>query len=748
MNKLILALLVICCISNADAQKKNLSKYIDPFIGTGFHGHTFPGACLPFGMVQLSPDTDIKEWDWCSGYHDSDSSIMGFSHTHLSGTGAHDLGDILIMPYTGEWKILPGSKKNPTEGYRSVFSHSDEKAEAGYYSVLLKSYGIKAELTTTKRSGFHKYTFPKSDKSNIIIDLNHGIFDKTVESRIEKVNETTIIGYRKSKGWATHTIYFCAVFSKPVKEFAIVSGQEIIKNKTDITGKEIKALLRFATGKDEVIYVKVGLSPVSTDNALENLNTEIGKSDFSAIRKAASEAWDKQLQSVVVESKSEEMKRTFYTAMYHAQLVPYLFTDVNRQYRGMDNKVYNAEGFDYYTLFSLWDTYRAAHPLYSIIAPSYNNNFIKSMISKYEESGRLPVWELHSSETWCMIGYHSVPVIADAILKGYGDFDVQKAYIAMKNSAEDSIRGLNDYKNYGYIPFDKLNNSVSITLEYAFDDWCIAQVAKKLGYYADYEKYLKRAQYYKNVFDTNLGFVRGKDSEGKWRENFNPLNVSILGEGDFTEGNAWHYSFYVPQDLNGLIKLFGGREKFASKIDSIFVQPAVNDNKHSLDITGMIGQYVHGNEPSHHIAYLYNYAGQSYKTQEKVTYIMKNLYTDKRDGLCGNEDCGQMSAWYILSAMGFYPVNPASGDYVIGSPIFDKVTINLSNGKHFVIKAKNVSDKNIYIQSVKLNNKDYPKTFITHSMLLEGGEIVFVMGDKPSRWGTEIENCPVSDISK
>ncbi|MHC1736660.1 MAG: GH92 family glycosyl hydrolase [Ignavibacteriaceae bacterium] len=748
MKKIITAVLILFCFIHIDAQKKNLSKYIDPFIGTGFHGHTFPGACLPFGMVQLSPDTDIKEWDWCSGYHSSDSSIMGFSHTHLSGTGAHDLGDILFMPYTGDWKILPGRKSNPIEGYRSLFSHEDEKAEAGYYSVFLKSYKIKVELTATKRSGFHKYTFPKSDKSNIIIDLNHGIFDKTAEARIEKVDDQTIKGYRKSKGWAQHTIYFCAVFSKPIKEFAVVNEQKIIQNEIIAEGKDIKALLRFSTDKDEIIHVKVGLSPVSSENAMENLYAEIGNNDFIAIRKAAFDEWNSQLQSVEIETGSEEKKRTFYTAMYHAQLVPYIFTDINRQYMGMDNKVYKAEGFDYYTLFSLWDTYRAAHPLYSIIAPEYNNDFVKSLIAKFEESGRLPVWELHSSETWCMIGYHSIPVIADAILKGYGNFDIQKGYIAMKNSAEDSIRGLTDYKKYGYIPFDKLNNSVSITLEYAFDDWCIAQVAKKLGYSDDYKLYLRRAMYYKNIFDVKTGFVRGKDSNGNWRENFNPMSVSILGKGDFTEGNAWHYTFYVPQDLTGLIELIGGREKFASKIDSIFVQPAVNDNEHSLDITGMIGQYVHGNEPSHHIAYLYNFAGQPFKTQEKVSYILKNLYSDKRDGLCGNEDCGQMSAWYIMSSIGFYPVNPASGEYIIGSPIFDKVTINLSNSKKFIIKAINVSDKNIYIQSAKLNNKDYAKSFITHEQVVSGGEIVFIMGDKPSKWGTAIEDCPESVITE
>ncbi|HEX2982798.1 MAG TPA: glycoside hydrolase family 92 protein, partial [Ignavibacteriales bacterium] len=436
----------------------------------------------------------------------------------------------------------------------------------------------------------------------------------------------------------------------------------------------------------------------------------------------------------------------FYTSLYHALLVPYLFTDANGEYKGMDNKIHKAEGFKYYTLFSLWDTFRAAHPLYSIFMPEENNDFVKSMIAKYDEAGRLPVWELHSTETWCMIGYHSIPVIADAYLKGYGNFDIEKAYKAMKESAEDSIRGLKYYKRYGYIPYEMENNSVSITLEYAYDDWCIAQVAKKLGKQDDYEHYTKRALYYKNMFDVSTGFMRGKDADGKWRKDFNPFNVSILGKGDFTEGNSWQYTFFVPQDIHGLIDLYGGAKNFTAKLDDMFNQAPVNDNEQSLDVSGLIGQYAQGNEPSHHGAYLYNYGGEAYKTQARVKNIMTTMFTDKRDGLCGNEDCGQMSAWYVFSALGFYPVNPADGVYVIGSPVFDKAELTLSNGKKFSVTAKNVSDKNIYIQSAELNGKPYNYSYITHKDLLKGGELVFVMGSEPSNWGCAEGERPVSAI--
>lgn len=746
MKKTLTYFLLALIYSAAFAQSQNLSKYIDPFIGTGFHGHTFPGPCVPFGMVQLSPDTGNRDWDWCSGYHDSDGSLMGFSHTHLSGTGGADLGDILFMPYTGDWKTVPGSKENPEEGYRSRFTHTGEKAEAGYYSVKLESYNIFAELTATQRCGFHKYTFPKSDKSNIIIDLNHGISDETKEAWVEFVNANEIRGVRHSGGWAPdHYVYFYAKFSKPIDEFA-VAVDEKITNEKYAKGKNVKALLRFKTKAGEEVLAKVGISAISAENALTNLNAEIAGWDFDKTRKQAAKAWDKQLEKVVVEGKSEAQKRVFYTSLYHALLVPYLFTDANGEYKGMDNKIHKAEGFKYYTLLSLWDTFRAAHPLYSIFTPEENSDFVKSMIAKYDEAGRLPVWELHSTETWCMIGYHSIPVIADAYLKGYGNFDIEKAYKAMKESAEDSIRGLKYYKRYGYIPYEMENNSVSITLEYAYDDWCIAQVAKKLGRQDEYEHYTKRALSYKNMFDVSTGFMRGKDANGEWRKDFNPFNVSILGKGDFTEGNSWQYTFFVLQDINGLIDLYGGAKNFTAKLDDMFNQAPVNDNEQSLDVSGLVGQYAQGNEPSHHVAYLYNYGGEAYKTQARVKNIMTTMFTDKRDGLCGNEDCGQMSAWYVFSALGFYPVNPADGMYVIGSPVFDKAELTLSNGKKFSVTAKNVSDKNIYIQSAELNGKPYNYSYITHKDLLKGGELVFVMGSEPSNWGCAEGERPVSAI--
>lgn len=731
----------------ATATDPDPARYVDPFIGTGGHGHTFPGPCVPFGMVQLSPDTGTEGWDWCSGYHASDSSIMGFTHTHLSGTGAADLGDILVMPYTGAYRAEPGAKERPGSGYRSVFSHDEETASAGYYSVLLKSWNVKAELTATTHCGFHRYTFPASRQSNIIIDLEHGISDRSVETWVEVVGRDAIRGLRRSKGWAPdHSVYFYAKFSKPFDEFATAKGSRIVVGRSKANGRNVKAIARFTTDAGEAISVKVGISAVSAENALVNLDTEIAGWSFDDVRARARAGWNNELRKVSVEGGTDAGKRTFYTALYHSLLVPYVFTDVNGEYRGMDKKIHQAAGFTYYTLFSLWDTFRAAHPLYSIIEPDRNNDFVKSLLAKYDEAGRLPTWELHSNETWCMTGYHSVPVIADALLKGYGNFDAQKAYTAMKESAEENIRGLRPYRSFGYIPYDRENNSVSITLEYAYDDWCIAQVAKKLGYASDAEAYTKRALSYKNLFDTQTGFMRGRSANGKWRPNFDPMRVSTLGGGDFTEGNAWQYTFFVPQDVDGLIGLYGGDDEFAKKLDALFSQPSVNDNAQSPDVSGLIGQYAQGNEPSHQVAYLYAYAGKAYKTQERVRTIMSTLYSDARDGLCGNEDCGQMSAWYVLSALGFYPVNPADGTYVIGSPLFERATIALPNGKAFIIEANGVSDACGYIQSAMLNGKPYGSSFITHKDMMNGGELVFIMGEKPSLWGCAADERPVSAI--
>ncbi|MGC9151580.1 MAG: GH92 family glycosyl hydrolase [Microbacter sp.] len=729
---------------------QNLSQYVDPFIGTGGHGHTFPGPCLPHGMVQISPDTGEDGWDWCSGYHDSDTSLMGFSLTHLSGTGAADLGDILFMAYTGsKWKTEPGSKEHPEEGYRSIFTHQDEHATVGYYSVLLKSYDIKAELTATKRCGMQRYTFPKTGDRDMIIDLDRGIQNHTVSSSIHFVGNDAIEGYRQSTGWAhDRYVYFYAKFSQPFQKQAMVENGKIVEDAKDFTGKVVKALVRFANGTDQPVLVKVAISAVSMANAKANLDAELPGWNFDAVRQAAVQTWDKALSAITVIGGSKEKLRTFYTALYHALLAPYLYSDVNGQYVGMDHKVHVAKGFNYYTVFSLWDTFRAAHPLYALIEPKTNNDFVKSMLAMYREGGRLPVWELDSNETWCMIGNHSIPVIADACLHGNPDFSVEEAYQAMKATVDDTIRGLKAYQKYDYVPDNVESNSVSITVEYAYDDWCVAQVAKKLGKMADYKRFMQRAENFKNLFNPATNFLQGKNSQGEWRKDFNPIDVSRLGSDDFTEGNSWQYTFFAPQDVDGLIRLIGGRRAFAHKLDSLFDQPSVNNNPDEPDVSGMIGQYAQGNEPSHEIAYLYNYVGEPYKTAARVRLVADSLYNDTRDGLCGNDDCGQMSAWYVFSAMGFYPVNPVSGQYVIGSPLFPKVVLRTGNTKPFTIEARNVSKSNKYIQSATMNGNSYPYSYITHRQIVDGSTLIFNMGDKPSTWATKAKDCPVSKIGQ
>ena len=739
----VFALLFSSC---SNQPKNDYAELVDPFIGTGGHGHTFPGATTPFGMVQLSPDTGIEGWDWCSGYHDSDESVMGFSHTHLSGTGGADYGDILLMPIVGDIKLKPGSKENPDVGYRSRFSHDQEYAKPGYYSVILKDYDVKVELTATPRTGMHKYTFPESEESHIILDLKHGISDNVRESNVKVVSNTKVEGLRRSQGWAgDQYVYFAAEFSKPFESYGIAKN-EVLENGIDnADGKNIKAVFNYGTKKGDVIMVRVAISSVSTENAWANLKEENkGSFDFDKTRLKAKKLWNEELSKIEVKGGTKEEQITFYTSLYHTKIHPNLFQDVNGEYRGMDMKIHIAKDHVNYTLFSLWDTFRALHPLYSITDQEYNNNFIKSMLVKYQQSGKLPVWELWSNETNTMIGYHSVPVIADAILKGYGNFDKELAFEAMKHSAMDDGQGLKYYKHMGYIPRELEANSVSKTVEYAFDDWTIAQVAKKLGKQKDYEYFTIRAFNYRNVFDTSVKFMRGRDANGVWNPDFDPMTISLFGSGDFTEGNSWHYSFFAPQDINGLIELYGGRKGFTEKLDHMFEQEAVNDNEHAHDVTGLKGQYAQGNEPSHHVIYTYNFAGQAFKTQKLVREIMNEFYTDQRDGYSGNEDTGQMSAWYVFSSMGFYPMNPVGGQYVIGSPIFDEVTIHLSNGKDFVIKANNNKPDNYYVQSAKLDGKEHDNSYFTHEMMMNGGVLEFEMGDKPSSWAVAEENCPKS----
>jgi len=714
--------------------------FVNPMIGTGGHGHTYPGATVPYGMVQLSPDSRLEGWDGCSGYHYSDSIIYGFSHTHLSGTGCSDYGDILVMPTTGEIIFNNGADGKP--GYCSKFKHSSEHAEPGFYSVFLENPGVKAELTATARVGFHSYTFPESEKANIILDLVHR--DEVIMSSIKIISNTEIEGMRRSRAWADDQhVYFVMRFSKPFSESGIAINDILMPEMKKSEGKNLKAYFRFNTSPGEKILVKVAISGVSEDGARKNLESELPGWDFDKVRKDAQYQWNNSLSRIQVDGGTNSQKSAFYTALYHTMINPVLAADVDGNYRGRDLKIHKAEGFDYYTVFSLWDTYRAYHPLMTIIDQKRSSDFINTFMAEYEQGGLLPVWELSSNETDCMIGYHSVSVIADAYIKGIRGFDAAEALEAMKHSANQDKYGLLHYKNLGFIPSEREHESVSKTLEYAYDDWCIAQMAQVLGRKQDYIDFIKRAQNYKNVFDTQSGFMRARFNGG-WYSPFSPNEVN----NNYTEANAWQYSFACPQDLNGLINLQGGKEKFSLKLDSLFNAESRTSGRELSDITGLIGQYVQGNEPSHHMAYLYNYVGKPYKTQTLVHKVMNEFYTDKFDGLIGNEDCGQMSAWLVLSAMGFYPVTPGNELYTIGTPMFPKVTIHLENGNQFIIKANKVTDENFYIQSASLNGKTYSKSFLKHSDIMNGGELDFEMGSKPSyEWGTGIENEPQTAIT-
>jgi predicted alpha-1,2-mannosidase len=726
---------ILVLITGCGRHPESLTGNVNPFIGTGGHGHTYPGVSLPFGMVQLSPDTRLDGWDGCSAYHASDSVIYGFSHTHLSGTGCSDYGDILVMPVTGEPSLAKYS-------YRSGFRAASEEASPGYYKVDLDAFGIRAELTATLRAGFHRYTFPASGNAGIVFDLKHR--DKVLESELHVISPTEIEGMRISREWAQKQIlYFVARFSRPFDSW---KSLPVITNHVtngSIKGDTVITVFNFKTEKGAKILVKVGISAVSYDGARKNLDEEIPGWDFDLIRKEAGDAWNGELGKVAIKGGTRDQQIVFYTSLYHALLNPNLYMDVDGSYRGRDLQVHSADGFDYYTVFSLWDTYRAAHPLFTILEEKRTVDFIRTFLQQYREGGELPVWELSGNETGCMIGYHSVPVIADAYLKGIRGFDADMALEAMRHSAEQDHLGLADYRSKGFIPGDKEGESVSKTLEYAYDDWCIAQMAKEMGKTGVYRDYIRRAQYYKNIFDPSTGFMRAKMNE-TWFSPFDPAEVNF----NYTEANAWQYSFYVPQDVSGLIQMLGETAKFAAKLDAMFAAQTATTGRNQADITGQIGQYAHGNEPSHHMAYLYNYAGQPWKTQELVHRILTTLYSNDRDGLCGNEDCGQMSSWFVLSAMGFYPVTPGSGIYDIGIPLFPEIKIQLENGKTFTIKATGLSDRNFYIQSATLDGKEYQKCFITHEDILAGKELAFVMGPVPNKaWGSKPGDYPVSAIS-
>ncbi|MFA8342681.1 MAG: GH92 family glycosyl hydrolase [Rhodothermaceae bacterium] len=727
--RFVFTLLILC--SSIFAQ--GTVKYIDPFIGTAGHAHTFPGATLPFGMVQLSPDTDNKGWDWCSGYHYSDNSIMGFSHTHLSGTGATDYGDILLMPYTGSIKLIPGSKANPDEGYRSRFSHKDEKASAGFYSVKLADYDIDVELTATERTGIHKYVFNNSRTKRIIIDLEHGISDKVIESKIGILGRNIIYGYRKSKGWASnHTIYFYALLSESFDDAQVFEELKPVK-KQNYKGKKVKTVLSFSGNSNKEIFVKVGISHTSIEGAKLNLMKENSDWNFEKIKQRAEKKWQNELDKISISTNDEELKKVFYTAYYHSLIAPNVFSDVNNFYVGMDGKKHQSEK-EQYTVFSLWDTYRALHPLLTITDKKRTESFVNSLLTKYEEYGLLPVWELAANETNCMIGYHAVPVILDSYAKGI-NVDLNNALDAVLASGNQNIRSTDIYRKYGIIPSEIDHEGVSKTLEYAYDDWCIAQLAKAADREEIYDEYIARSKNYINYFDPETKFMRPKRN-GKWVEKFNPFAVT----SDFTEANSWQYTFSVQQDIPGLMNLFGGKENFDAKLDELFSAKSKLSGRHQPDITGLIGQYAHGNEPSHHVAYLYNYAGKPWKTQERVREICDSLYFTGPEGLSGNDDCGQLSAWYVFSSMGFYPVTPGSDLYIIGSPMFDKVEIKLEEGKTFTVKTINNSKENKYVQSLTLNGEEYNKPYISHSDITNGSEFVFVMGAKPNtNWGLETE---------
>jgi len=751
MNRIITLSVFLVILAGCKTREQSICvDYVNPFIGTDAHGHTYPGALLPWGMVQGSPDTGNKDWDWCSGYHSSDNSIMGFSHTHLSGTGASDMGDILVMPMAGATKFMSGTKEDPDDGYRSGFSKDFEVASPGYYSVILDDYGIKAELTASPRVGFHRYTFLEGREGDIIIDLGHGISDKTVRSHLKIIEGNKVTGFRHSTGFIKNQhIYFCAEFSKTFKSFITFADGDTGVKKA-VKGKVCKVALNFDTKANEVIMVKVGLSTVDEQGAMNNISVEIPHWDFDRIVKNAREIWENGLSKIEIECDDENEKTIFYTAFYHNMVSPNLISDADGRYRGWDGEVHKSNK-EFYTNYSLWDTYRAVHPLLGLIFPEKNNQFINSMLQRYKEIGELPINEYGINETFCMIGHHAIPVIADALINDFCKFDAELAYKAVKHSSTaDEFNYKADwgkYMRYGFLPSDSIPvESVSRTLEFTYDDWCVAQMANKLGKTDDYQYFLNRADFYKNLFDKSTLFMRGRNSDSSWVSPFDPLKVSHSGTGggDYTEANAWQYTWHVQHDVNGLIDLMEGEEKFVSKLDSLFqLETKVYGDGLTVDVTGLIGQYAHGNEPCHHVAYLYNYAGQPWKTQELVHKIKSSLYGSSRDGLCGNDDCGQLSAWYIFGALGFYPVCPGSDFYVIGTPSFSYVKLKLPNENEFVIKAHNLSKDNYYIQSAKLNGKDYSKSYIMVKDIQEGGIIEFQMGPEPQKeWGNRTKDRP------
>ncbi|WP_294275641.1 GH92 family glycosyl hydrolase [uncultured Chryseobacterium sp.] len=759
-HKIYFLLIFINFISYYKAQQSEKPlHYVNPLIGTEKMGHTYPGATVPFGAVQLSPETDTLSYavngkyngdvyKYCAGYRYEDKTIVGFSATHFSGTGHSDLGDFLIMPTTGPLQLNPGTASNPEKGYRSRFSHQNEKAEAGYYRVQLDDERILAELTATTRTGVHRYTFPKSDQAHIIFDLMAGIYNydgKNIWTYARVENNTTVTGYRQTNGWArTRTVYFAMKFSKPFKSYGQKNydGKQVYngfwrkfdqtRNFPEIAGKNLKMHFDFTTSDHEAIEIRLAISPVSQANALENLEKETGNLSFDQIKVNAQELWNKELSKIAIRG-SEDTKTNFYTAMYHTFINPTMYMDVNGEYKGLDQNIHKADTFTNYTTFSIWDTYRVLHPFFNIIQPKRNNDMVQSMMAHYRQFSMkmLPIWSHYANDNWCMSGYHSVSVVADAIIKGNYSGDPHEALKACVETAyKRDYEGIGYYIDKGYIPAEKNGTSVSNTLEYAYDDWAIAQLAKHLGETEIYNRFIRRSENWKNNFDPGTGFMRPRLQDGSFKAGFNEL--STHGQG-FIEGNSWNYSFFVPQNPAALIKVMGGKKKFASRLDQLFTMHLPDEFfADTEDITreGIIGGYVHGNEPAHHVAYLYNWAGQPWKTQAQVRRILNMQYKAAPDGLGGNDDTGQMSAWYILSSIGFYPVAPGSDMYAIGSPAVDSAILTLENGKTFRIESIDQGPENVYVKKVLLNGKEIKDFTLRHSDIMDGGTLSFYMSAK------------------
>ena len=740
MNKkslLFVPVLSLCLASCGSSQKgqemEDLTQFVDPRIGTGGHGHVFYGANVPYGFIQLGPTSIPQSWDWVSGYHVSDSTVIGFPHTHLSGTGIGDLHDINVMPVVGEVTYSRGDASSYETGLWSYSDRSKEVVTPGYYRTHLSRYNVDVELTATKRVGFHKYTFLGNESPAIVFDMvNGGCWDKTTEAVIRVVNDSTVSGYRYSKGWADdQRVFFRAEFSRKFDNVEFIVNDSV-KEGNMAKGAQLFARVNFAAGNQEPVYMKVALSPTSEEGAQLNMQTELSGWDFEKTIADAKAAWNKELNKVKVYTTDEASKKIFYTSLYHTLFAPSEFCDVNGDYYGADKQMHKGEGFVNYTTFSLWDTYRAAQPLMTILHPEKMSDVINTMLHIHQQQGKLPVWHLMGCETNCMVGNPGVPVVADAILKDIKGFDTELAFKALKESSMLPERGMEHRIEYGFIPADKMTEAIAYDMEYAIADWAVAQAAQKLGKQEDYEYFLKRSKSYKNYFDASTGFMRGKMLDGSWRTPFSPY-ASSHREDDYCEGNAWQYTWLVPHDVEGLVECFGSKEVFVNKLDSLFLANGDMGEASSPDISGLIGQYAHGNEPSHHTVYLYTLVGQPWKTADRIKEILHTMYTDQPDGLSGNEDVGQMSAWYILSSFGFYQVEPAGGKFVFGYPNFDKVEIAVPAGK-FVIERENKGQQNNYIQGIVLNGTEYKKPWIEYADIMKGGELKFLMGDEPVVW--------------